>query len=88
MNCGLDIEASAHIKNEGWKDYSKITKETIIGTTGKSARLECLKLKGNIEYRVHIQGSGWTVWTKVDGIVTMGTVGQSLRIEAIQIRKV
>ena len=83
---GLAIEASAHIQGIGWVHYGKITKDTIIGTTGQSRRLECLRLKGNIEYRVHIQGSGWTSWTKADGIATMGTVGQALRIEAIEIR--
>jgi len=84
---GMEIEASAHMQDDGWKDYGKITKDTIIGTTGKSARLECLRLKGNIEYRVHIQGTGWTAWTKADGVATMGTIGQSLRVEAIEIRK-
>jgi len=47
---GLDIKASAHIQGIGWVHYGKITKDTTIGTTGKSARLECLRLKGNIEY--------------------------------------
>jgi len=84
---GLTIEAKAHIQDIGWKNYGKITKNTIIGTVGQSDRLECLQFKGNIEYRTHVQNSGWTSWTKADGTATMGTVGQSLRIEAIQIRK-
>lgn len=84
---GMEIKASAHMQDDGWKDYGKITKDTVIGTVGESKRLECLKLEGNIEYRAHIQGTGWTAWTKADGIATMGTIGQSLRIEAIQIRK-
>jgi len=85
---GLTIEAKAHIQDIGWKNYGKITKNTIIGTVGQSNRLECLQLKGNIEYRVHVQGSGWTAWTKADGVATLGTVGKALRIEAIQIKKV
>ena len=85
---GITIEAKAHIQNKGWVDYGKITKDTIIGTTGQKNRLECLLLKGNIQYRVHVQSSGWTAWTRADGVATMGTVGQALRIEAIQIKKV
>jgi len=84
---GMEIYAKAHIQGKGWVDYGKITKDTVIGTVGQSNRLECLLLKGNIEYRVHVQGAGWTAWTKADGVATLGTVGQALRIEAIQIRK-
>lgn len=80
-----DVYAKAHIEDKGWVDYGKITKDTIIGTTGQSKRLECLCLKGDFKYRVHIQDSGWSCWTKADGICTLGSVGQSLRIEAIEI---
>lgn len=78
------IEAMAHIENKGWVDYGKISKETIIGTTGEGLRLECLRFKGNFKYRVHIQETGWSAWTNADGICTLGTVGQALRIEAIE----
>lgn len=82
----MGIEVKAHIQNVGWKDYGKITKDTVIGTVGEGKRIECLCFKGDFEYRVHIQNSGWTDWTKADGISTMGTVGEELRIEAIQFR--
>lgn len=80
-----DVCAKAHIQDEGWIDYGKIDINTVIGTTNKARRLECLCLKGNFKYRVHIQDTGWTNWTNADGIATMGTVGQSLRMEAIEI---
>lgn len=80
-----DVYAKAHIQKDGWVDYGKITKDTIIGTEHQSKRLECLCLKGDFKYRVHIEGSGWSCWTKADGICTLGSVGQSLRIEAIEI---
>lgn len=83
---GSTIEAMAHIQGEGWVDYGKITKDTVIGTVGQADRLECLRLKGDFEYRAHITGSGWTDWTFADGIATIGTTGQALRIEAIQFR--
>lgn len=82
-----EVEAKAHIEGIGWKDYGKITKDTVIGTTGEKKRLECLCLKGAFKYRVHIEGSGWTCWTNADGICTLGSVGQSLRIEAIEIKE-
>ena len=80
------IKAKIHLEGIGWKDYGEINKDTIIGTTGESRRLECICLEcESIKYRAHIQGSGWTCWTKADGKSTLGSVGQSLRIEAIEI---
>ncbi|MCI8795282.1 MAG: hypothetical protein HFG89_00280 [Dorea sp.] len=87
INSKMEIKAKAHIQGKGWIDYGKITKDTVIGTTGEKKRLECLCFKGDFDYRVHIQNSGWTDWTKADGVSTLGTVGQALRIEAIQFRK-
>lgn len=81
------VYAKAHIQNIGWKDYGKITKDTVIGTTGQSKRLECLCLKGNFKYRVYIQDLGWTCWTNADGVCTLGSVGQGLRLEAIEIKE-
>lgn len=83
---GMDIGVKAHIQDKGWVDYGTINKDTVIGTTNESKRIECLCFKGDFEYRVHIQNSGWTDWTKADGVATLGTVGQALRIEAIQFR--
>lgn len=85
IDAPFEIQAKAHIQDIGWVDYGTINKDTIIGTTGESKRLEDLCFKGNFRYRVHIEHTGWTPWTKADGIATLGTVGQCLRIEAIQI---
>ena len=81
-----EVYAKAHIQKDGWVDFGKITKDTVIGTTEQAKRLECLCLKGDFEYRVYIQKSGWSCWTKADGIATLGSVGQGLRIEAIEIK--
>ena len=86
IDAPFEVKAKAHIQNIGWVDYGIINKDTIIGTTGESKRLEDLCFKGNFKYRVHIQGTGWTPWTNADGIATLGTVGQSLRIECIEIK--
>lgn len=87
IDTSISIEAKAHIQNVGWKNYGKINKNTIIGTTGQSKAIECICLKGKVKYRVHIRNYGWTPWTDADGISTLGTVGQNLPIEAIQIKK-
>lgn len=80
-----DVEAKAHIQKDGWVDYGKINKDTVIGTIEEAKRLECLCLKGKLKYRVHIEKSGWSCYTDADGICTLGSVGQGLRIEAIEI---
>lgn len=87
IDTSLEVYAKAHCQGDnGWRDYGKITKDTIIGTTGEFKRLECIQLKGHFDYRVHMQTTGWTCWTYADGVCTLGSVGQSLRIEAIEIR--
>lgn len=85
IDAPFEVRAKAHIQEMGWVDYGVINKNTVIGTTGKGKRLECLCLKGNFKFRVHIEKNGWTPWTNADGVCTLGTVGQKLRIEAIQI---
>lgn len=82
-----DVYAKAHIQGIGWKDFGKITSDTVIGTVGQAKRIECLCLKGDFEWRAYIQGTGWTAWTKADGVVTLGTVGKALRIEAVQLKE-
>lgn len=82
-----DVYAKAHIQDIGWVDYGKITKDTVIGTTGQSKQLEDLCLKGDFRYRVHMADFGWTPWTNADGIATLGTVGQNRRLEAIEIEE-
>ena len=81
------VTAKAHLQDHSWVDYGTITKDTVIGTTGESRRLEDLCLKGNLKYRVHVAGTGWTQWTNADGVATLGTVGQSKAIEAIEIKE-
>ena len=88
INAPFEITAKAHIEDIGWKDYGKINKDTVIGTTGQNKRLECLCFKGNFKYRVHIADFGWTNWTVADGVATLGSVGLSKSIEAIQIEKI
>ena len=82
------LKIQAHVQNEGWQDWK--TSGELVGTTGKSLRVEALRIEidsiyeGDIEYRVHVQNEGWQNW-KCNGELA-GTTGKSLRLEAIQIR--
>lgn len=80
------LECKAHVENEGWLDL--VHEGEIIGTVGKSQRLEAIILTGKngleLQYRVHIENIGWTDWVNNGEIA--GTVGQSKRIEAIEIK--
>ena len=90
QHCG-NIEAQAHIQDEGWIDYGTVNQNILIGTAGEKKRLECLRLKGNFEWRAHIQGTGWTQWTRADGRVhswhsrTVSQNGSSRNEENIKI---
>ncbi|WP_173861959.1 Ig-like domain-containing protein, partial [Floricoccus penangensis] len=83
------ISYQTHIQNYGWQNY--VNNGELSGTTGKSLRLEGIKIKldnltydGGIEYQTHVQNYGWQSW-KSDNQMS-GTSGQSLRLEGIRIR--
>ncbi len=83
------VAYNTHIQNEGWeKDFSKTNGETA-GTSGKSLRLEAIKIKlenlenTSIRYQTHVQDIGWQDWKK-DGEMS-GTSGKALRLEGIKI---
>lgn len=76
-----------HIQNVGWQDWQ--SEAYVSGTTGRSLRLEAIKLKVSdhpnlgITYQSHVQNIGWQNWVS-DGAES-GTTGRSLRMEAIRI---
>ena len=78
---------SSHVQEIGWTSYVK--ENEISGTTGKSKRLEAIKLKlannsnSRIAYRTYVKNKGWQNIVYNDSI--SGTTGQSLPIEAVQI---
>lgn len=81
---------NTHIQNEGWeKDFSKKDGE-MSGTSGKSYRLEAIKIKldnlkdVSIKYKTHVENIGWQDWKK-DGEMS-GTQGMSYRLEGIKIK--
>lgn len=80
---------STHVENIGWQDYVQEGAQS--GTSGKSLRLEGIKINlnnsgidGGIEYCTHVQNLGWQDFVGNDSL--SGTSGQSLRLEAIKIR--
>lgn len=85
---GASISYSTHVQNIGW--MGAVSSGEIGGTTGRSLRMEALKIyktgeaiSGSINYRVHCQDYGWMGYV-ADGAMA-GTSGQSKRLEALQI---
>ncbi|EOI01850.1 hypothetical protein UAY_01258 [Enterococcus moraviensis ATCC BAA-383] len=83
------IMYSTHVQNIGWQNY--VSNGQTAGTSGKSYRLEGLKIKlkntpysGSIEYSTHIQNKGWQGFVSNDQL--SGTSGEKLRLEATKIR--
>ena len=78
------IVARGHVQNLGWMPES----DTQVGTTGRSLRLEAVRLSSRFEgWRVvcqaHVQNLGWL--TPVGDGEVCGTTGLSLRLEAVSI---
>jgi len=85
------IDVEVHIQGQGWVKYTNIKASQRLGTSGKSLRIEAIRIKAydrngkviNINYQVHQQDYGWSA-VKKNG-ETAGVTGKSLRIEAIRI---
>ena len=84
-----DILYSCHVQKVGWQSYVK--NGQMSGTTGKSLRLEGIKIKlanaevnGGISYCTQIQSIGWQNF--VDDNELSGTTGRALRLESIKIK--
>ncbi len=89
-NLPLKLKAKVHIQNIGWVTIDNITKDTVIGTTGKRLRIEAIELDEienktgkKLYYQAHLANTGWT--GKVPANYATGTVGLKKAIEAIKI---
>lgn len=85
------VQYYVHRQTYGWEKAWSKRDGAQSGTTGKSKRLEGIKVRikgasvsGGITYRTHVQKIGWQAW-KSSGTMS-GTSGRSLRLEAIQIK--
>lgn len=83
------IRQQAHVQDIGWQTAGS-NQSGFAGTTGKSLRLEAIRLsvdpavaKLGIQYQVYVKGSGWQNWAS-DG-ATAGTEGKSLPLQMIRI---
>ena len=84
-----NIVYQAHMQTSGWN--AAVMNGTTGGVTGKSKRMEALKISlenplysGGVQYRAHVQTYGWQGW-KSNGAIA-GTTGLSKRMEAVQIQ--
>ena len=93
------IAYRAHVQDIGW--MNPVSNGEIAGTTGKSLRLEAIKITPpeslELEVDAHIQDTGWVTYKGIkkgasSGVGTsendpiIGSVGESKRLEAIRIR--
>ena len=76
------VSYTTHVQNIGWQKY--VTDGKMAGTSGKSLRLEGIKIKlinqqytGDIEYKTLIQDIGWQETVKNDAL--SGTSGRSFK---------
>lgn len=87
----LGVSYSSYVQDAGWEDEFSKKDEEISGTTGKSLRLEAIKIKlqnnsdlnVGIKYETHIQDVGWQGW--IHNGEMSGTVDENKRLEAIKI---
>lgn len=83
------LSGDFHVQNIGTVHLDNIEPDTLIGTIGKSLRLEAFRLHltgvpdKKLYYEAHVQDIGWQSVRK-DGEMA-GTTGQSKRIEAVRI---
>lgn len=88
-NPDAKLSGDFHIQGIGWVHVDDIEHDTILGTIGKSLRLEAFRLHltgvpdKKLYYEAHVQDIGWQ-GVRSDGEMA-GTTGQSKRIEAVRI---
>ena len=88
LNTNVSVEYQTHVQDIDWQAGKKDGQ--LSGTTGRSLRLEGLKIKlnhqpysGGIKYSTHVQNIGWQ--NAVSNGQLSGTTGKSLRLEAMKI---
>ena len=88
-NPNAKLSGDFHVQNIGTVHLDNIEPDTLIGTIGKSLRLEAFRLHltgvpdKKLYYEAHVQDIGWQGVRK-DGEMA-GTTGQSKKIEAVRI---
>ena len=80
------IGYQAHVQNIGWQ--KAVYDGEMAGTTGKSLRLEAIKIDFNkpIYAKAHIANVGWIDYGKINKNTVIGTTGKSNGIEALQLK--
>ena len=80
------ISYQAHVQNIGWQ--KSVYDGEIAGTTGKSLRLEAIKIDFNkpVYAKAHIANVGWVDYGKINKNTVIGTTGKGNGIEALQLK--
>ncbi len=75
------LSGRGHVQGLGWIASDA---RGVIGTTGRSLRLEAFRVYWPVSARVYAAGLGWLDWSAPDQ--DAGTTGQSRRLEALRLR--
>ena len=87
------ISYRVHVQDIGWQNSvtSNGTNATTAGTTGRSLRMEGIKIdlknkdgSSAVQYRAYVQNQGWQGWHNSGELA--GTEGRGLRMEALEIK--
>ena len=80
------IGYQAHVQNIGWQ--KAVYDGEMAGTTGKSLRLEAIKIDFNkpVYAKAHIANIGWVDYGKINKNTVIGTTGKGYGIEALQLK--
>jgi uncharacterized protein YjdB len=84
---------NGHVQNIGWQGWrcSSNRRAAMVGTVGRSLRLEAVSIStnrtGGVCAQGHVQNIGWqrTRCTSNNRVITVGTVGESLRLESVRL---
>lgn len=82
------VSYNAHVQSKGWQSF--VSNGAMAGTTGKSLRVEAVKINlvgapagASVSYKAYVQKTGWQ--KAVSDGVGAGTTGKKLRLEAVKI---
>jgi hypothetical protein len=88
---GLKLKARGHVEGIGWTDWVDVNHDTIIGTKGKSKRLEALEIDVventtgmTLVGQAHVQNYGWSKFARLGKGAVLGTTGKGLRMECLR----
>ena len=86
------VTVKTYDKKNGWKTYTNVSGDTIIGSIGESLPLQAVNVELNglegykLQYRTHLSNVGWSNWANQGSM--SGVTSGNEQMEAIEFRLV